>query len=875
MPEPVTTEPFIFVSYSHEDERHVRVEIDRLREHFGVWFDHGISPGGAWREELAERIVACRLFILYVTPRSAQSEHCLNEVNFALESGIPVLAIHLEETNLSPGMKLALGSRQAVMKHAISEIDYHEQLDRGISHYFERKGSAGVGPAKTGRKPLAFALAGLVVVVSMALAWVFLDPDGSSGQLVDAPAGGAPAAASPPVPDGQSAPLPERQSPAIAVLPFVNMSNDPDNEYFSDGISEEILNALVNTRTVDVIARTSSFQFKGQNLSVQKIADILKISHLLEGSVRKSGNRVRITAQLIEANTGVHLWSRTFDRELIDVFLLQDEIATAIVAEIADAMGYQEAWDTATIESRGFQLSKQRGVDPAAYDLYLRALYNASTSTTAEEFFRSTAMLEQVTTIDPGFADAWYMLAQFYSWPSDQSPRTKAEVVRPALQKALSLDPDNARALALMAWIQGPVDLRWREAEVMLRKAVALAPSDAGLRSALGSFLGLTNRRLESLGEVALAYRLDPLNVEVVTTYASRLMWAARHKDAASVLATVEGIFDHSLAVSEIARVYLTIGDPERAVHYVGILRTQLGADSTLVKVRERGLAVLQNDMTRRDELDHELRSRSAKGDYVPAFGWNSDHPMQQAAAGVANRDVETGFALLAFYGDSGADLREEMNLSDFEVRDVRAASAAERATYEARRVSLTRDALDAYAGYYVADNEGYAHEFYREGDAFMLFNPGDSFRGELIPVSDNHFVNPCCVGYEYTFERDRNGRWLARLIDSQYPVHEMRHTVQVDPVLLRKLCGRYQSADMTTTLHMEGAQLMATGDFGSVAVMAVGDNLYYLPLIGGAVKFTESLDGYDYVVKGLVQEFRRVGPAGTTVMVVDSEAIL
>ena len=128
-----------------------------------------------------------------------------------------------------------------------------------------------------------------------------------------------------------------KQKP-IAVLPFVNMSNDPDNEYFSDGISEEILNVLTRTNTLQVIARTSSFQFKGKNLDVQKIGKQLNVSHILEGSVRKSGNQVRISAQLVKTSTGVHLWSDTYDRELDDIFAVQDEIAKNIVDQIGIAL---------------------------------------------------------------------------------------------------------------------------------------------------------------------------------------------------------------------------------------------------------------------------------------------------------------------------------------------------------------------------------------------------------------------------------------------------------------------------------------------------------------------------------------------------------
>lgn len=148
-------------------------------------------------------------------------------------------------------------------------------------------------------------------------------------------------------------PGPGKTKPAIAVLAFTNMSNDPDNEYFSDGISEEILNALVRTNSINVIARTSSFFFKGKNQDIKEIASTLRVTHILEGSVRKENNNVRITTQLVDAATRAHLWSEVYDRELLDVFAVQDEIATKVVRKIGAELTTGENTALGVISLRG------------------------------------------------------------------------------------------------------------------------------------------------------------------------------------------------------------------------------------------------------------------------------------------------------------------------------------------------------------------------------------------------------------------------------------------------------------------------------------------------------------------------------------------
>jgi TolB-like protein/Tfp pilus assembly protein PilF len=190
---------------------------------------------------------------------------------------------------------------------------------------------------------------------------------------------------------------------SIAVLPFVNMSSDPEQEYFSDGISEELLNVLVQVDDLRVASRTSSFAFKGENKNLVEIADVLNVSYVLEGSVRKAGNRVRITAQLIEAASDQHLWSDIYDRELTDIFAVQEEIANAIVSALGESLGLEGVSEISVLAAT---------TDMNAYDSYLqgRELFIVRT-----DLKRSVALFEQAVALDPRFARAWEGLAAVYA----------------------------------------------------------------------------------------------------------------------------------------------------------------------------------------------------------------------------------------------------------------------------------------------------------------------------------------------------------------------------------------------------------------------------------------------------------------------------
>jgi TolB-like protein/Flp pilus assembly protein TadD len=313
---------------------------------------------------------------------------------------------------------------------------------------------------------------------------------------------------------------------SIAVLPFVNMSSDPEQEYFSDGLSEELLNLLSRIPELRVAARTSSFAFKGGSLEIPEIAARLGVAHVLEGSVRKSGNEVRITAQLIEGEDGYHVWSRSWDRTLEDVFAVQDEIA----ADVADQL-------EVTLLGRAPAV---RVTDPAAWELFLEAR-ELSHEGAREALERSNRLLRRAIEIDSAYAPAWSQLAYNYTMQAGVGLRLPAEGValaRAAVERALAADPDYAPAHATLARIADNFDGDLATAARHLQRALELAPNDPMIlmgASILASDLGRPDPAITLLEHAAV---LDPVNPRVQANLGLAYRSAGRPDEAIARLQT-------------------------------------------------------------------------------------------------------------------------------------------------------------------------------------------------------------------------------------------------------------------------------------------------------------------------------------------------
>jgi len=323
---------------------------------------------------------------------------------------------------------------------------------------------------------------------------------------------------------------------SIAVLPFVNMSSDPEQEYFSDGISEELLNVLSKIPGLRVSARTSSFQFKGENLDIVRIGQQLNSSLVLEGSVRKSGTSVRITAQLIDAGTGFHLWSETYDRQIEDVFAVQDEISAAIVAELQEHLGLQV----------GVAPRVQAAENPAAHEAYLRGLYLVAQDTHAGRM-EAVDQFERALSHDPDYAIAHAGLASAILG----SRRPGAEVPPSAalhVKRAMELDP----TLAEVHVAEGILfyhEINLEDALTSFRRAVQINPNYASAYAWMGLVLNLDLGRYdEAFPMRETAMRLDPLSIPTIVFYLQALIERNRLAEADRELAKIASIFPHVYA---------------------------------------------------------------------------------------------------------------------------------------------------------------------------------------------------------------------------------------------------------------------------------------------------------------------------------------
>ncbi|HKT41026.1 MAG TPA: tetratricopeptide repeat protein [Rhodanobacteraceae bacterium] len=287
---------------------------------------------------------------------------------------------------------------------------------------------------------------------------------------------------------------------SVAVLPFVNMSGDPKEDYFSDGITEEILDALAQVPNLKVAARTSAFAFKGKAEDLRKVGEVLDVATVLEGSVQKSGDEVRITAQLIDTRSGYHLWSEKYDRKLTSVFAVEDEISKAI----ADKLQVQLAGGS------GQTLVAQKTVDPRAHDFYLRGL----TLLAARSVSEAAGAFQQAVTIDPGYAQAWAALAEAQVLLPSYGPAPAQKAYADSLsssQRALALDPDNALAYVAQGMVYSN-QIHWAEADTALRHALALAPGDAEVLNQYAQFLDAVGQLEPALAVLDRALQRDPLS---------------------------------------------------------------------------------------------------------------------------------------------------------------------------------------------------------------------------------------------------------------------------------------------------------------------------------------------------------------------------
>ena len=563
----------MFVSYSHADETAVYREIRRLQDRgIRVWYDAtGISAGAEWNDEIAGAIRDASEFLYFISPASVDSEHCRRELSFAQSLDRRIVVVHLEETEIPDGLRLSLENRQAILRYRLEPAVYEDMLLKALAgDYRKGAGQAGLTQGNPGDRSAGYrysAAAMLIVVIAVALAVWFLRQD------------------SVPDSDGQQ---------SIAVLPFVDLSPGSDQQHFGDGIAEEILDELTGLDGLRVVARTSSFAFREDGQDLRSIARTLGVSTILEGSIRRSGDRVRITAQLINAQDGFHLWSETYERELTDIFAIQDDIAVAVAGALGVTLGVGD-------------VNAYRGAGTASVDAY-EALLQARDTSRSE----TIRLLKRAVEIDPDYAAAWAMLGQTSAatmWfsPPEEAPRIIDEAIG-YLLKAVQLESNSAYAYSLLGTVNY-ARMDWISSEEYFQQSLSISSDDEALRN-YGNMLMRAGRSVEAINayeSTSLPADFLPLNAYVAMSVLDvevldqitppplrsylEFIIALNNDDRPGVVRGVESLPRSGVAWTEFSRALLRdFSEPQKVL---ATLRTTLDNANALWPAKYNDIALI------------------------------------------------------------------------------------------------------------------------------------------------------------------------------------------------------------------------------------------------------------------------------------------
>jgi TolB-like protein/class 3 adenylate cyclase/Tfp pilus assembly protein PilF len=400
------------------------------------------------------------------------------------------------------------------------------------------------------------------------------------------------------------APL-DREAPSIAVLPFVNMSRDEDNEYFADGLSEELLNVLAKIRGLRVASRTSAFFFKGKDIDIPTVAQKLNVATVLEGSVRKSGKRVRITAQLIQVATDSHLWSETYDRELDDIFAVQDDIAQSVVKELRAALLGEGIGATADAKAKAEVevAAAGRADNPEAHRLYLQGRYFIERMTDAD-VARGIGYFREAIAVDPEFALAHAGLSHAYHAQAGYgwSPVSEGfERAREAAHRALALAPDLPEGHVALGRVFEAFDWNWKAANAHYQRAFELAPGNADVLRAVAGMSRIIAGPDTGIDLLRRAVALDPLSSSAQRTLGVRCFMAGKLDEALAAFKTTldlnpkAGLVHCFLAATRLAQ-----GHAAEAL--------ELAEHEVLPDFRLLGIALAQHALGNHDASDAAMR---------------------------------------------------------------------------------------------------------------------------------------------------------------------------------------------------------------------------------------------------------------------------
>ena len=598
----------VFLSYSSQDAEPARRIRDALRSvGLEVWFDENELRGGdAWDASIRKQIRECALFV----PIISANTNARSEGYFRLEWKLAVDRSHL------------MADDQAFLV-PVAIDDTVEATARVPDRFRELQWSR-----VSGREaPKAFAERVQRLLSELA----------SPTTTASATAPGAHR--------GTASEL-----PSIAVLPFVNMSRDEENEYFADGLSEELLNVLAKIRGLRVASRTSAFFFKGKTIDIPTVAQKLNVATILEGSVRKSGKRVRITAQLVQVATDSHLWSATYDRELDDIFAVQDDIAQSVVTELRAALlGESGSAASAAAKAEVKAAATGRADNPEAHRLYLQGRFYIERMTEAD-LGRAVDYFRQAITLDPDFALGWAGLSRAlwtqagYGWLPVAEGFKQA---REAAKRSLAIAPDLAEGHAALGHVLQSSDWNWKGAEDEFHRALALAPGNAEVLRSFASQAGMLGRHNEAIELLRRAVALDPLSASSHRLLGLRCVIYGRYDEATAALRAALDLNPNS----GLAHCFLSIVDLFQG-HAVEAL--ELGRREALPDFRLLAISLAEHSLGHAAESDKAMaqliadHGHSAGYQVAEAFAWRGEkeRAFEWLERAYAQRDPGLGHSL-------------------------------------------------------------------------------------------------------------------------------------------------------------------------------------------------------------------------------------
>jgi TolB-like protein/Tfp pilus assembly protein PilF len=584
-----------------------------------------VLAGESYAAAIVQAINSCRMLVLVLSKNAIESPHVLREVERASSKRRPVLSVRMDATGLPPELEYFLSANQWLDASGGQIERIHPALIESVrGRDASETGRQALGTGTAGARPLADlvpspapstsssrwrkpALMAALAVMAVGLAYVLVDKLWLSKRvdeqksLVEA----TPA-------------IPEK---SVAVLPFIDMSEKKDQEYFSDGLSEELIDLLAKIPDLRVPARTSSFYFKGKSEDIPTIARRLMVAHVLEGSVRKFGNHLRITAQLIRADNGYHLWSQTYDRELDDVFKIQDEIAAAVVG----ALKLKLLPDLMELSAGS------RTANPAAHTQYLlgRQFFNR---TNTDDFRRAVAAYEQAIALDPKYASAYAGLAVAENELSHDPGNSLAEVLAgqqralAAADRAIAIDPALSESYAARGFLRFTINWDWAGAEADLSRAFALDPGSYRAYTCYACFLASLGRLSEALEINKKATELDPLSADTWFRRSTQLNAAGRLTESRkAAMRALEISPEHAFAWFNLGVTSLLESNPKAAL---AEFRKASKAR------REAGVAMAEH------ELGHVKESQRALDALVAGYSSTNAYQVAEVYAWRGERDA-------------------------------------------------------------------------------------------------------------------------------------------------------------------------------------------------------------------------------------------